>query len=112
MYRERWCQTSDESLQQRIRVLETDPSITIRSAVVEAVKGALHIGLAVVRGVQSLVLAPNSLNRLVAEGVVIAPEWGIFHPQAARHNTRKRKGETLVKPWYDFRNSSLHLQLC
>jgi hypothetical protein len=27
-------QTTDESLQQRIRVLETDPSITIRSAVV------------------------------------------------------------------------------
>jgi hypothetical protein len=60
-------QTTDESLQQRIRVLETDPIITIRSAVVEAVNGALHIGLTVVRVVQSLVLAPNSLKLLVAE---------------------------------------------
>jgi hypothetical protein len=42
-------QTTDESLQQRIRVLETDPSFTIRSAVVEAVNEALHIGLTVVR---------------------------------------------------------------
>jgi hypothetical protein len=64
-------QTTDESLQQRIRVLETDPSITIRSAVVKSVNGALHIGLAVVRVVQSLVLAPNSLN-LVAAGVIKA----------------------------------------
>jgi hypothetical protein len=62
-------QTTDESLQQRIRVLETDPSITIRSAVVEAVNGALHIGLAVVRVVPSLVQAPNSLD-LVAEGII------------------------------------------
>jgi hypothetical protein len=64
------CQTTDESLQQWIRVLETDPSITIRSAVVEAVNGALHIGLAVVRVVQSLVLAPNGLNLVVAERVI------------------------------------------
>jgi hypothetical protein len=65
-------QTTDEPLQQRIRVLETDPSITIRSAVVESVNGALHIGLAVVRAVQSLVLVPSSLNLLVAEGVIKA----------------------------------------
>jgi hypothetical protein len=65
-------QTTDESLQQRTRVLETDPSITIRSAVAEAVNGALHIGLAVVRVLQSLVLAPNSLNLLVADGVIKA----------------------------------------
>jgi hypothetical protein len=65
-------QTTDESLQQRIHVLETDPSIKIRSAVVEAVDGALHIGLAVVRVVQSLVLALNSPNLLVAEGLIKA----------------------------------------
>jgi hypothetical protein len=68
-------QTTDESLQQRIRVLETDPSITIRSAVAEAVNGALHIGLAVVRVVQSLALARNSLNLLVAEGVIKGLLW-------------------------------------
>jgi hypothetical protein len=51
-------QTTDESLQQRIRVLETDPSITIRSAVVEAVNGAPHIGLPVVRVVQALCWRP------------------------------------------------------
>jgi hypothetical protein len=73
MDREQWSPDhTAESLQQRIRVLETDPSITIRSAVVEAVNGALHIGLALVRVVQSLVLAPYSLNLLVAEGVVKA----------------------------------------
>jgi hypothetical protein len=65
-------QTTDESLQQRIRVLETDRSITIRGAVVESVNGAQYIGLAVVRVVQSLVLAPNSLNLLVAECVIKA----------------------------------------
>jgi hypothetical protein len=70
MYRERWSLTTDESLQQRIRLLETDPSITIRSAAVEAVNGTLHIGLAVARVVQSLVLAPNGINLLVAEGVI------------------------------------------
>ncbi len=65
-------QTTDEFLQQRIRVVETDPSITVRSAVVEAVNGALHIGLAAVRVTQSLVLAPNILNLLVAESVIKA----------------------------------------
>jgi hypothetical protein len=68
-------QTTGESLQQRIRVPETDPSITIRSAVAEAVNGALHIGLAAVRVVQSLALAPNSLNLLVAEGVIKGLLW-------------------------------------
>jgi hypothetical protein len=38
--------------------VETDPSITVRSAVVEAVNGALHIGLVAVRVIQSLVLVP------------------------------------------------------
>jgi hypothetical protein len=52
-------QTTDESLQQRIRVLETDPSITIGSAAVEAVNGALDIGLAVVRVVQALCWHPK-----------------------------------------------------
>jgi hypothetical protein len=65
-------QTTDESLQQRIRVLETDPSIKIRNAVFEAVNGALQMGLVVVRVVQSLLLAPNSLNLLVAERVIKA----------------------------------------
>jgi hypothetical protein len=65
-------QTTDESLQQRIRVLEIDPSIMISSAVVEAVNAALQIGLAMVRVVQSLVLASSSLNLLVAEGVIKA----------------------------------------
>jgi len=65
-------QTTDEFLQQRIHVVETNPSITVRSAVVEAVNGALHIGLATVRVTQSLVLAPNILNLLVAESVIKA----------------------------------------
>ncbi len=65
-------QTTDEFLQQRIRVVETDPSITVRSVVVEAVNGALHIGLEAVRITQSLVLAPNILNLLVAESVIKA----------------------------------------
>jgi len=65
-------QTTDEFLQQQIRVVETDPSITVRSAVVEVVNGALHIGLAAVRVTQSLVLAPNILNFLVAESVIKA----------------------------------------
>jgi hypothetical protein len=52
--------------------VETDPSITVRSVVVEAVNGALHIGLEAVRITQSLVLAPNILNLLVAESVIKA----------------------------------------
>jgi len=52
--------------------VETGPSITVRSAVVEAVNGALHIGLATVRVTQSLVLAPNILNLLIAESVIKA----------------------------------------
>jgi len=63
-------QTTDEFLQQRIRVLETDPNITVCSTVVEVVNGALHIGLAAVRVTQSLVLAPNILNLLIAESVI------------------------------------------
>ncbi len=51
-------QTINEFLQQQIHVVETDPSITVRSAVVEAVNGALHIGLVAVRVIQSLVLVP------------------------------------------------------
>ncbi len=65
-------QTTDEFLQQRIRVVETDPSITVYSAVVEVVNGAFHIGLAAVRVTQSFVLAPNILNLLVAESVIKA----------------------------------------
>ncbi len=65
-------QTINEFFQQRIRVVETNPNITVRSAIVEAINGALHIGLAAVRVTQSLVLAPNILNLLVAESVIKA----------------------------------------
>jgi hypothetical protein len=86
-------QATDESLQLRIRVLETDPSITIRSAVVEAVNGALHIGLAVVRVVQSLLLAPNSLNLLFAEGVIKALPVALqIYAEVAGQNTDKLMG--------------------
>jgi hypothetical protein len=86
-------QTTDESLQQRIRVLETDPSITIRSTVFEAVNGALHIGLAVVRVVQSLVLAPNSLNLLVDEGVIKALPVALqINAEVAGQNADKLMG--------------------
>jgi hypothetical protein len=86
-------QTTDESLQQRIRVLGTDPSITIRSAVAEAVNGALHIGLAVVRVVQSIVLAPNSLNLLVAEGVIKALPVALqINAEVAGQNADKLMG--------------------
>jgi hypothetical protein len=86
-------QTTDESLQQRIRVLETDPSVTIRSAVFESVNGALHIGLAVVRVVQSLVMAPNSLNLLVAEGVIKALPVALqINAEVAGQNAYKLMG--------------------
>jgi hypothetical protein len=94
MDRERWSPDhTAESLQQRIRVLETDPSITIRSAVVEAVNGTLHIGLALVRVVQSLVLAPYSLNLLVAEGVVKALPVALqINAEVAGQNADKLMG--------------------
>jgi hypothetical protein len=86
-------QTTDESLQQRIHVLETDPSITIRSAVVEAVNGALHIGLAVVRVVQSLALATNSLNLLVAKGEIKALPVALqINAEVAGQNEEKLMG--------------------
>jgi hypothetical protein len=86
-------QTTDESLQQRTRVLDTDPSITIRSAVVEAVNGALHIGLALVQVVQSLVLAPNSLNLLVAEGIIKALPVALqINAEVAGQNADKLMG--------------------
>ncbi len=86
-------QTIDEFLQQRIRVVEIDPSITIRSVVVEAVNGALHIGLAAVRVTQSLVLAPNILNLLIAESVIKALPVALqINAEVAGQNANKLMG--------------------
>jgi hypothetical protein len=86
-------QTTYESLQQRIRVLETDSSIIIRSVVVEAANGAHHIGLAVVRVIQSLVLTPNGLNLLVAEGVIKALPVALqINAEVAGQNADKLMG--------------------
>ena len=63
-------QTADEPLQQQVRVVQSVPSILVRGALVKAVNGSLHIRLAAVQVTQGLVLAPNILNILGAEGVV------------------------------------------
>ena len=64
------CQTADEPLQQQVRVVQSVPSILVRGALVKAVNGSLHIRLAAVQVTQGLVLAPNIINLLNAEGVV------------------------------------------
>ena len=63
-------QTADEPLQQRVCVVESVTSIPVRGALVKAVNGDLHIRLAAVQVAQGLVLAPDILNFLDAEGVV------------------------------------------
>ena len=50
--------------------MQSVPSILVRGALVKAVNGSLHIRLAAVQVTQGLVLAPNILNILGAEGVV------------------------------------------
>ncbi len=87
------CQATDKFLQQQIRVMETDPSIMVRSVVVEAVNGALHIGLAAVQVTQSLVLAPNILNLLVAESVIKALPVALqINAEVAGQNANKLMG--------------------
>lgn len=51
----------------RVRLVESDPSIIKRMGVIKSANVALHIGLAMVRFVQGLVMAPNYLNFLGAE---------------------------------------------
>ena len=63
-------QTSDKPLQQQVRVVQSVPSILVRGALVKAVNGSLHIRLATVQVTQGLMLAPDILNLLDAEGVV------------------------------------------
>ena len=63
-------QTANESLQQQVRVVQSVPSILLRGALVKAVNVSLHIRLAAVQITQGLVLAPNILNILDAEGLV------------------------------------------
>jgi hypothetical protein len=73
--------------------METDPSIMVRSVVVEAVNGALHIGLAAVQVTQSLVLAPNILNLLVAESVIKALPVALqINAEVAGQNANKLMG--------------------
>ena len=66
-------QTADKPLQQRVRVVDSIPSILVRGALIKAVNGALHIRLAEVQVAQGLVLATDILNLLYAEGVVKTP---------------------------------------
>ena len=63
-------QTSDEPLQQRVHVVQYVPSIPVRGALVKSINGSLHIKLAAVQVIQGLVLAPDILNLLDAEGLV------------------------------------------
>ena len=62
-------QTANEPLQQRVRVVESVPIILVRDALVKAFNGALHIRLAAVQVAQGLVMAPDILNLLYAEGL-------------------------------------------
>ena len=64
------CQTADKPLQQQVLVVQSVPSILVRDALVKAFNGYLHIRLAAVQFTQGLVLAPNILNLLNAEGLV------------------------------------------
>ena len=63
-------QTADEPLQRRVRVVQSNSSISVRGALIKAVNGSLHIRLVAVQVTQGLVLAPDILNILDAEGVV------------------------------------------
>ena len=62
--------TTGKPLQQRVRVVKSVPRILVRGALVKAVNGYLHIMLAALQVTQGLVLAPDILNLLDAEGVV------------------------------------------
>ena len=62
-------QTADKPLQKRVHVVESVPSIPVRSTLVKAVNGDLHIRFTAVQVAQGLVLAPDILNLLDAEGV-------------------------------------------
>jgi hypothetical protein len=93
MYQERWSLDHRQFFQQWIRVAEIDPSITVRSVVVEAVNGALHIELAAVRVTQSLVLAPNILNLFIAESVIKALPVALqINAEVAGQNADKLMG--------------------
>ena len=63
-------QTADESLQDRVRVSESVPITPVRVYIVKYVNGDLQFRLVTVCITQVLVLAPNILNLLYAEGVV------------------------------------------
>ena len=63
-------QTANEPLQQQVLVVQSVPSIPVRSALVKDVNGSLHIRLAAAQVTQGLVLAPDIINLLDAEGVV------------------------------------------
>ena len=63
-------QTADKPLQQQVRVVKSVPIIPVRGALFKAVNGSLHIRLAAVQVTKGLVLAPDILNLLDAEGVV------------------------------------------
>ena len=63
-------QTTNKPLQQRVRVVQSIPSIPVRGALVKYVNGDLHIRLVAVQVTQGLVMSPDILNLLDAEGVV------------------------------------------
>ena len=62
--------TAEESLQKRVRVVQSVPIIPVRGALVKAVNGYLLIRLAEVQVTKGLVLAPDMLNILDDEGVL------------------------------------------
>ena len=61
-------QTADKPLQQRVCVVQSVPIILVSSALVKDLNGYLHIRLAAVQVTQGLVLEPDILNLLDAEG--------------------------------------------
>ena len=71
-------QTTNKPLQQRVRVVQSVPRIPVRGALVKAVNRSLHIRLAAVQVTQGLLLGPNILNLLGAEGVV--KTLPVFYP--------------------------------
>ena len=63
-------QTADEPIQRRVHVVQSNSSIPVQGALIKYVNGSLHIRLVAVQVTQGIVLAPNILNLLGAEGVV------------------------------------------
>ena len=86
-------QTANEPLQQQVRVFQSVPSIPVRGALVKSVNRDLHIRLVAVQVTQVLVLSPDILNLLDAEGVVKMLQVALkIDGEVARQNAGKLMG--------------------